>query len=50
MRRFGKILLSMCLVMAIAMTAGLVQAKSLDEILNAGEIRRVRINIPFSCI
>ena len=39
MRRFGKILLAMNLVVAIAMMAGLAQAKSLDEILKAGEIR-----------
>jgi polar amino acid transport system substrate-binding protein len=39
MKRFGKILLSISLVVAIAMTAGLAQAKSLDEILKAGEIR-----------
>ena len=39
MRRFGTILLSISLVVAIAMTAGLAQAKSLDEILKAGEIR-----------
>ena len=39
MRRFERILLSIGLVAAIAMTAGLAQAKSLDEILKAGEIR-----------
>ena len=39
MRRFGKILLSMSLIVAIAMMAGLAQAKSLDDILKAGEIR-----------
>ncbi|MGD8211853.1 MAG: transporter substrate-binding domain-containing protein [Desulfobacterales bacterium] len=39
MRRFGMTLLSMSLVVAIAMVAGLAQAKSLDEIIKAGEIR-----------
>ena len=39
MRGFGKILLSMSLIVAIAMMAGLAQAKSLDDILKAGEIR-----------
>ena len=39
MKRFGTILLSIGLVAAVAMAAGLAQAKSLDEILKAGEIR-----------
>ena len=39
MKRFRTGLLSICLVAALVVTAGLVQAKSLDEILQAGEIR-----------